>query len=243
MTHRHDTGITAHLECIRMCDITHSRTKRASSMMHFVWCMLCILCDVYSVRRLVWCASDYNKVFCTTSFVTHFWLRESILWCILKEGILWGILCDAHLTTKRYGVMHLCVMLLLWYIASSLVKCASRTKHSGKREADHILIDTWDLTHMYVRHGTFICVTWLIHMCDMTHSNVWHDPFTCVTWLIHMCDMTHSYVWHDSFTCVTWPIDTCDMTHWYLRHDSFVCATWLIHMCAMTHLFMWHGTL
>jgi len=24
----------------------------------------------------------------------------------------------------------------------------------------------------------------LIHMCDMTHSYVWHDSFMCVTWLI-----------------------------------------------------------
>jgi len=33
---------------------------------------------------------------------------------------------------------------------------------------------------------------------------VWHDSFICVTWLIHMCDMTHSYVWHDSFIRVTY---------------------------------------
>ena len=30
------------------------------------------------------------------------------------------------------------------------------------------------------------------HVCDMTHSYVWHDSFICVTWLTHMCDMTHS---------------------------------------------------
>ena len=61
-----------------------------------------------------------------------------------------------------------------------------------------------DMTHLYVWHDSFICVTWLIHMCDMTHS--------CVPWLIHMCDMTHSCVCHDSFQCVT-------------RHDAFRCVT------------------
>jgi len=79
-------------------------------------------------------------------------------------------------------------------------------------------------------HGSFTCVTWLIHMCAMTYSYVWHDSFIPdvevrsmrVRWLIHMCDMTHSCVWHDSFMCVTWP-------------DSFISVTWFVHMCNMTH--------
>jgi len=33
------------------------------------------------------------------------------------------------------------------------------------------------------------------------HSYVWHDSFICVTWLIHVCDLTHSCVWLDSFIC------------------------------------------
>jgi len=41
-----------------------------------------------------------------------------------------------------------------------------------------------------------VYVTWRIHTCDISHSYVWHDSFICVTWLIHM--------WHDSFICVTW---------------------------------------
>jgi len=36
--------------------------------------------------------------------------------------------------------------------------------------------------------------------------------FICVTWLIHVCDMTHSYVRHNSFIYVTWPVHTWDKT-------------------------------
>ena len=94
-----------------------------------------------------------------------------------------------------------------------------------------------------VSHDSFICVTWLIHMCDITHPYVWHDSFICVTWLIHMRDMTHSYVWHDSFICVTWHILRCDMTHLHVRHDSFIYVIWHIHICDMTDSNMWHGTI
>jgi len=34
----------------------------------------------------------------------------------------------------------------------------------------------------------------------MTHSYVCHDAFICVTWLMNICDVTHSYVCHDFFT-------------------------------------------
>jgi len=120
--------------------------------------------------------------------------------------------------------------------------------HSYVRH-DSFICATWrihmcDMTHSYVRHGAFICATWLIHMCDMAHSYVRHDAFTsatpwftCATWLIHMCEMTHSYVRHDSFICATWRIHMCDMTHSPGRHNWFICATWLFHMCDMTHSF------
>jgi len=35
----------------------------------------------------------------------------------------------------------------------------------------------------------------------MTHSWVCHTPFICVTWLIHECAMIHLFVWHDSLIC------------------------------------------
>ena len=75
------------------------------------------------------------------------------------------------------------------------------------------LMQICDMTHSYVRHDSFILVTWLIHTWDMTHSYVRHASFiletcltVCATRRIHMWDMIHSSVWHDSCTCVTWLI-------------------------------------
>jgi len=113
------------------------------------------------------------------------------------------------------------------------------------------------MTHSCVWHGSFLCLTWLIHVCDMTHSYVWHDSFCvwhdsliCLTWLIHVCDMTHSYVWthscvwHDSFICVTWLIHLCDITHPFVWHDSLTRVTdsFICDMTPSTSTLMWHDT-
>jgi len=63
-----------------------------------------------------------------------------------------------------------------------------------------------DKTHVYLWHGSRMwhasstCGLDLrcAPMCDMTHSYVKHDTFTCVTWLIRVCDMIDPYVWHVS---------------------------------------------
>jgi len=57
----------------------------------------------------------------------------------------------------------------------------------------------WDMTRFHVLHDcgmTHLHVIWLISMCDMTHLYVWHDSFTCVTWLTDMCDPTHLHEYH-----------------------------------------------
>jgi len=69
----------------------------------------------------------------------------------------------------------------------------------------------------------------------MPHAYVWHDSFICVTWLIHMCDMTHSYGWHRL-------IHMCNMTDLSVRHDSLIRVTWLVYMCNLTDLCVWHDS-
>jgi len=93
-----------------------------------------------------------------------------------------------------------------------------------------------DMSHSYVRHDSFICVTWLIHIHRRSNERIRgrrkclrHDLFICAAWLIHMCDVTHSYTqttqWKDS-----WDEEMCDMMNSYVRHDSFICVTWLMHI-------------
>jgi len=91
-----------------------------------------------------------------------------------------------------------------------------------------------------------LCVTWVFHTWNMTHSYVWHDSFICVTWLIHMCDMTHSYVWHDSFICGMRPVHVWNVKLSCLHHDKLTCVTWLI-ICVVrvditTNSFVWHDS-
>ena len=70
------------------------------------------------------------------------------------------------------------------------------------------------MTHLFVWHGSFVCVTWLRHSCDMTHSftggGLWRRG-RCGDGVAF--ERTHASVWHDSFMLVTWLIHTCDMTH------------------------------
>jgi len=71
----------------------------------------------------------------------------------------------------------------------------------------------WDATL-----STHVCVTWLIYMCDMTHLYVRHDSLICETWLIH------SVTWliHIRVSDVTWILVKCDVKHscvWDMTHS------------------------
>ena len=78
-------------------------------------------------------------------------------------------------------------------------------------------ICVWCGSFVCVWRRAFVCVWHVLTVHQgrtryVTHSHVWHDSFLCVTWLIHICDMTHSHVRHDSFTCVR--------IHLWMRHAS-----------------------
>jgi len=116
-----------------------------------------------------------------------------------------------------------------------------------------------DMTHLFVRRGVYICVSWLIHMWDITHSCVRHDSFVCEAWLnylwgwyIQLRELLDTYVRHDSFMCVRHDSFMCVRHDSFMcvrhdsfmcvrhdsfmcvRHGSFMCETWLIHVWDMT---------
>jgi len=89
-----------------------------------------------------------------------------------------------------------------------------------------------------VSRNSFRRVTWPIQIC-MSPSFVWHDSFICVTWLIHMCDMTHSYVWlshayvrHDPCVCVLHDMWLIHMWVHCTKSNMRVC----IYVCSCTQI-------
>jgi len=108
-----------------------------------------------------------------------------------------------------------------------------------------------DMTHLYVWHDSFICVTWDIHMCAMTHRGHEDDGsliYNCLTWLIYLrnpqliyvCDMTHLYAQNNDsqMSHVTHMCYMCDMTHLYVQ--LMMCANSSVSHCA--HTYVWHDS-
>jgi len=158
-----------------------------------------------------------------------------------------------------------------WLIfISDMPQCAVKWRSSCICTSPHV---TWlihscarthymcDMIHSYVRHDSFMCVTWLwlIHMCAMTHyrcdttrPHISHDSsiyLTCC--LIHILIMLQwaaewrnswvckSLMWHDSFTSVTRRICISDTVHTYVSHDAvgrWVVESWVCRSRAFPFL-------
>jgi len=109
------------------------------------------------------------------------------------------------------------------------------------------LIYICHVTHFYPQQADLRMPTLILtyamppSICDMTPSYMRHDSFMYMTWLIHVCDMTPLYMSRDSFshTASGFAHAYSDLDLQWESHDSFMCVTWLIHVCDMTHLYLW----
>jgi len=185
------------------------------------------------------------NIACVRTFILHIWMSH--VWmshgtniyepcdtyeCVM--GHIWSIyVVHVHASCDTYEW----VMSYIWLSLSHI--CMSHTC-----DMSHLYV-IYDVTHSYMWHYSFICVTWLIRICDMTHPYMWHDSSIHVPWLIHMRDVTHSYMQHDLNICVTWLVYKCRYNHQKIKvalrlqvHDSFIYVTWHIHIYDISY--MWH---
>jgi len=185
---------------IHICDMTHS----------YVW-HDSFICETWLIHRPSPCSPLRP---CTTALrdMTH---SSSYVWHDAFICTTWLIhMCD---------IIHSCV----WQY--SLIRATW-------------LIHTCDMAHSHVRYDLHIELPAKLldyflqrNKSNINYSSVRHDSFTCTIWLIHLCNMTHSYVRHDSFIGAISLIKNCEMTHSSQRHDSLICVTWLIYMCDVTY--------
>jgi len=215
-------------------DVLYDSFVRVTWLIYGTWRVH--MCNV--IRWYLW----YDAFICVTWRI-H--MCGATRWHMWHDVFIRGMWCIHMCGVTRWYVWHDAFTCVMWRIPV----CGVTRWHLGIGTYRNTYLDTHMSIHRYiyvdthstpeyVRHDSFICETWLIHMCDMNYLYVWHDSFICVTWLIHTCDMTHSYVRHDSCICVPWLIHTCDMTLSHVWDDSlicddtFICETWLMtHMC------------
>ena len=82
--------------------------------------------------------------------------------------------------------------------------------------------------------GMLIQVPWLFHMCvSYIYSYMCHESFICMTWLVHVCAMTHSHVCNDSFICAIWlicqPKTMLFQVQWLIL--IFLCVGYYFFIC------------
>jgi len=250
--------------------------RAAPSPLHHLWhvCVMCPMCvwketyrpmetDLYEYEKrptweqhLLLCITFDTCVSCVQCFYLHAAACKHK--CISFPGLK-RVTESCHMWTSHVThVNESCHSLTCEWVMSRVWSEWRHIKTHAHIEK-HTHMSSF-LRQSLATNGSFICVTWLFHMCDMTHSHEQFPgtkarrqmvPLRCtlegVPWLIYVWDMTHSYVWHDAFTCVTW-LFICDhkwclcAARWTVGHDSCTCGTWLIHMCATTHSYMWQDS-
>jgi len=195
---------------ISICDMTHSHVWH-DLLVHVTW--LISICDmtmgwlrlVRSIKSWVSFAKEPYKKDCIlqkrpiflrsllTVATLYLWhesfyihvcaMMHSYVWHDLFICIRWLIhMCAWHDSfICMLWLIHMCDMTHS-YVWHDWHACAPWRIHDVTW-----LIDMYYMIYLYVRHGSFTRVTWLIHICR-------YGP-----WLVHVSTVFHSCSRHDSF--------------------------------------------
>jgi len=173
--------------CIRkchvlvMCDMTYLFACHWPSCVHICMCTyICIHFCVYTHNICWWwviCRMTIRHwhscvyIYLVTCMCTRLRVHIQIMcwWCVT-----WRI--HVRAMTHWSSRAHICMCSMYMYILMQLcvythIKC------------------WWCVTWRFR-----VRVPWLIYMCDMTHAYVWHALFVCVTGRPHLCGMTGSWL-------------------------------------------------
>jgi len=221
-THTHTHLVTCVISSVsgtHLCEITHSKVSHDS----FIYVTSLINALLHAKRNLLMylCQMIYLSV-CHDSILRGPWLIptcDMTHTCLAscEEEHIHACMCHDSLIYVPW-LIHTCDM-----THTCLASCEEESVDAKRSLFMHI-------------------APWLIRTCAMTHSYVRHDSFVCVTWLLYaLLHAKRSLFMH----IVPWPIHTCAMCAMYL----FVWHT-ITHACHsftpvkyiyMSHISMSHG--
>jgi len=141
-----------------------------------------------------------------------------------------------------------------WVMSHIPMSEVTHMNESRKWYIDQVVVHTWMSHVTHVNESCHTCEKVMTHKSSHTHMNGWyrwHDSFVCVTWLNHMCDMTPSYVtllWLYSLMCVAWRmLESCHTYEWVMSHIWVGHVTHMNESChtyewVMSHIWVGHVT-
>jgi len=139
---------------IHVCDMTHSCVWH-DSLICVTW--LIYICDMTKILESVIGVVHHT--------VTYDWVMSHINFSPSRHDEYRRCVC---LHVCRFHILHACRFHILH-------ACRFHILHADEYTYTHG-------THVYM----YACVPWLIHAWGMTHPFVRHDSFICVTWIVHM---------------------------------------------------------
>jgi len=182
---------------------------------------------------------DTKKIECGDPNILSLVSSVSGLWLM---SVTWLNMTATHCNTLLHTYCGLC----LWHDSTWLIPTSDMT---------HSCMCGW---RCWVGVMSPHCKVALLCVCDTTHSCMQTDSFMCATWLIHVCNMTPIYVAEDTgykscpLNCkvtllrvcdMTWLLHVYNMSHSCMRHDLCICgwrhrAGLMSTHCKVTFLFV-----
>ena len=164
--------------CVHICEmcIIHMWDMTRSYM--YSWRCNCVMAYVTCLTRtpLVSCMWDMTHLLCET-WLIH--MRDMNRSCVRHDSFIYVHSQRCNCITNS-SCIQCCVEPSNSYVWHDPFVCPSYLWHDSINES--CLTYEWVMSHIaneWDIRMSFVCVTWLHHMCDVTHSCVWHDAPIC----------------------------------------------------------------